>query len=1056
MKTINSITHAPYLFLRSISFGLALVFVLLLASKSFAQTTYSVGKYQLLLLDSTYYDITGADTFQVTTNYILIKLYDDISENERQDFETRYPITSLYVTSIKIILYEINSGTNFIELIENLAGDSYVQHYDINHLCPLTDISRPNDSYATVQSELGYHPNLLWPYIYTNLFEAWNITSGSPNIIVADLDDGLWIDHPDLSTGNDDYSNLWENPGEIPGNNVDDDQNFKVDDIHGWNFPANNNDLLLEIYPMESHGTRMASIIAAKTNNNEGIWGVAGGYGKEGASVMMLNCRDLEFPDSMDDAFFPIAIEYAVLMGARIINMPVDVPPNQSLESTILTHSQQDDIIFLGGAGNYNDSSVIYPARYEGVMAIGASQSNADIPDSPEYKWYIDMDYGSNYGEGLDFLAPGGLFAADVTGSEGNYSPSYGYKTYWDTDFSVSTSRAVSFASGVVALILSLYPCLHNYEVEEILKNTTDKIGQDIYTYDEDGWSEMAGYGRINVLKALKPKADTITEITTWNSDRIILGDIFIENQAELIIEHCTVSFGKLSKVMVNRGGILNIQDGAVLTGLCDEMWNGIEVWGNRNESQYTQEAQGMLIINSGTIENALLAADLWKPGTTEMTGGIIEAHDALFLNNAKSVRAIYYRNANPDFPNQEMDYYGTFDDCSFILDEQYLGTALFEKHVDLAQVRGLKFYGCTFSLDHTAEFVSNHSIGLAAYNAGFYVLPTCTTQVVPCPLIDSCVFSGFNIAIGIWTPVQLVDPPILIKDAHFDNNSTGVYIDDHDFSVILENFFEAGYNDPYHGNCDFADGVGIDIHHSNGFIVENNKLRKNDDATTGNYAGIRVKDCRSVHDIIYKNEFDGLSFGNFAEGTNRSDVNIAFTGVEYQCNRNSHNASDFIVIDEQEPREAMIRGYHGSQDTASGNAFSRYLPIPQVWHFENWGTSLINYYYCDPCTDEEPINIYANPPELFEKDSCYANNCPDHYGGGGHIKLTYGERQEKEEIFAQNLDDYNSVNYLYESLIDGGDTETELSEIESAEPEEMWELRSQLLGDSPHLSQKS
>ncbi|MDX9905637.1 MAG: T9SS type A sorting domain-containing protein, partial [Bacteroidales bacterium] len=459
-------------------------------------------------------------------------------------------------------------------------------------------------------------------------------------------------------------------------------------------------------------------------------------------------------------------------------------------------------------------------------------------------------------------------------------------------------------------------------------------------------------------------------------------------------------------------------------------------------------------ILNGATIENAVTAINLWKPDDYTMTGGIVEAYNSTFKNNVMSAHALYYRNFNPIYPTQELDYYGIFTNCSFIIDAQYLGDKTFYKHVDLCHVRGLQFNGCTFSVSHDATNISTWNVGLAAYNAGFYVRPYCPSHTIPCVDADSCRFSGFNWAIGVWAPAQVIDPPVFINGTHFNDNSTGIYINEHDYAVILENYLEAGYVAPYHGNCDFADGVGIDIHESIGFVIEKNKLRKDSLATNGNYAGIRVKNCRTQYDNIYKNNFDGLSYGNYAEGTNRLDPLSDDDGVEYQCNCNSHNAVDFMVqFIGTDTAGAMIRGWQGNQSTSSGNVFSQ--DTSNVLHFSNRGKSTINYYYCDPCTDEEPVNIFSWKPEFFEKEISNENNCPDHYGGGGHIGLTYEERLVKEESFAQNFSDYNSVSYLYESLIDGGDTETELSNIESAEPDDIWTLRSQLLGHSPHLSQE-
>jgi len=140
----------------------------------------------------------------------------------------------------------------------------------------------------------------------------------------------------------------------------------------------------------------------------------------------------------------------------------------------------------------------------------------------------------------------------------------------------------------------------------------------------------------------------------------------------------------------------------------------------------------------------------------------------------------------------------------------------------------------------------------------------------------------------------------------------------------------------------------------------------------------------------------------------------------------------------------------------SSGNTFSQ-NPGSDDWHFRNEKYQNIDWFYYEPIDEEEPEKVFTLPEVYFTpiyQDVGY-NNCPDHYGGGGGIGISTSTRQQLELEFVQNLNDFNAVKSLYESYIDGGSTDAELLDIQTAQPDDMWALRDQLLGDSPHLSQE-
>ncbi|MGA6927329.1 MAG: S8 family serine peptidase [Desulfosarcina sp.] len=214
-----------------------------------------------------------------------------------------------------------------------------------------------------------------------NTSRAWDLETGSRSIVVAVVDSGVDLDHPDLA------ANLWVNPDEIAGNGLDDDNNGYVDDAQGWDFADNDN----LPYDSHGHGTHVAGIIGAVGNNGTGVTGVCWQV-----SIMPLRFITATQYGTTADAI--AAIEYADDKGADIINLSWGgTHYSRALQEAI----DATDAVVVCAAGNQGidlDAIPLYPASYDSPHILSVAASDAD--DNPT--WFTN--YGSSR---ADLTAPG-------------------------------------------------------------------------------------------------------------------------------------------------------------------------------------------------------------------------------------------------------------------------------------------------------------------------------------------------------------------------------------------------------------------------------------------------------------------------------------------------------------------------------------------------------------------------------------------------------------------------------------------------------------------------
>ncbi len=332
----------------------------------------------------------------------------------------------------------------------------------------------PNDPWYSVQQlNLVELPN------------AWNYTTGSSMVIAGVVDSGILKNHPDL------MENIYYNPGEIPDNGIDDDNNGYIDDYCGWDFAdaPEMNDVALGDYTEQDndvtdenfHGTHVSGILGAVSNNGIGISGVCWNV-----KILPLRAgfRTTTGTGFLQDDDAAAALIYGADMGVSVMNLSWGDPNYSPIIADACNYAYERGITLVASAGNDPGPYLSYPAKLSGVLSVGAIDP------------YRNLAGFSSYGPELDIVAPGQQIYSTYNAD--------GADMYKEQS---GTSMSSPFVAGAVALLKSIVPNLNPAEIRARVLTSTDDIGP-------DGFDIYFGHGLLNVRKLLENISSPYVRVT--------------------------------------------------------------------------------------------------------------------------------------------------------------------------------------------------------------------------------------------------------------------------------------------------------------------------------------------------------------------------------------------------------------------------------------------------------------------------------------------------------------------------------------------------------------
>jgi len=494
-------------------------------SEATADSTAALNGRRFRRLAGVWHEVLTDGTAPIRQDVVMVKFRQEVSEAEIEDLNRSLGVRQARTNPLGWGIMYLAPGEDPIEIVSSYKRDTRIEYAE----------TVPTGSYASNDPK---YPEQYWVdrvgYGGISAADTWVFETGVDSVIIAIIDTGVDFAHEDLS------GNMWTNPAD-PWDHDDNDHNGMVDDTHGWDFESHDGYCL-----RGKHGTAVAGIAAAVTNNGVGIAGVAGGFagrcGRDGVdsgiSIMALGIG-VEKPDSLLEEvqaeLLPDAVYYAADHGARVINMSFTLRTEtnrQAIDDALDYAHDVRGCLLVASTGNEYYPYTLYPSTRDDVIAVGA------CPDIGNKVWAYSNripDVLAPVGAkpssciwppvgGCDYHHPLNMW---VTNSYHKATPSHVYPP--PEDYTVGyapygryyesfggTSAAAPQVSAVAGLLWSCEPLLTNDEVRHKIEVSAD--------YQEGmGWY-LQGNGRLDALHALELTARPLNKgfeagSEAWNQE---------------------------------------------------------------------------------------------------------------------------------------------------------------------------------------------------------------------------------------------------------------------------------------------------------------------------------------------------------------------------------------------------------------------------------------------------------------------------------------------------------------------------------------------------------